>query len=80
MNQLTNIGFMLLFVAMAFIIIGSLNSSNNNESNAKVAVGGFLGPIPFGFMNDKKMFWPLVTIMVFAYVFFLIIRKFMFQS
>ncbi len=30
------------------------------KSNAKVAVGGFIGFIPFGFGNDKSLVWFIV--------------------
>jgi len=35
--------------------------AKEGASNAKIAVGGFIGPIPFGFGNDKNLVW-FVTI------------------
>ena len=31
--------------------------AKEGASNTKVAVGGFIGPIPFGFGNDKNLVW-----------------------
>ncbi len=53
-------GFIIIIIGMAVILIGSLLSS---ESESKVAVGGFVGPIPFGFANDSKMLKLLYAIM-----------------
>jgi uncharacterized membrane protein len=50
-NWLLPIGLILLFVAIAFIAIGSIASSGKAET--KVAVGGVIGFIPFGFANDN---------------------------
>ena len=47
---------------------------NANSKDTKVAVGGFIGFIPFGFTNDKKLLWILVALMAFALVFFFIIN------
>lgn len=55
------VGFLLIVIGMAVIIIGSLLFS---EGEGKVAVGGFIGPIPFGFANDPKMLKILYGIMI----------------
>ncbi|MBI5347282.1 MAG: DUF131 domain-containing protein [Candidatus Aenigmarchaeota archaeon] len=45
---LTGIAFIL--IGFILIVVGSLTTGN-----AKVAVGGFIGPIPFGFGNDPGL-------------------------
>ena len=60
MEQFIWIGILLIFVGFTIILFGALR--NQNDSNTKVAVGGFIGFIPFGFGNDKQMVW-FVTIM-----------------
>ncbi|MFO7872103.1 MAG: DUF131 domain-containing protein [Candidatus Undinarchaeales archaeon] len=55
------IGFILVIIGMAVILIGSLFSS---DGESKVAVGGFIGPIPFGFANDPKMLKLVYGIMI----------------
>ena len=59
--QLVNIGILVIFVGFILVFLGLLNSSKEN-SNTKVAVGGFIGFIPFGFGNDKNLLW-FVTIL-----------------
>ena len=44
----------------------------NNQNNTKVAVGGFIGFIPFGFANDKRLLWALISFMAVALVFFFV--------
>ena len=49
---LTIVGIVLLFIAITFIIMGTLlsgESSQDEDNNIKF--GGFIGPIPFGFAN-----------------------------
>ena len=59
--QLVNIGILVIFVGFILVFLGLLNSSKEN-SDTKVAVGGFIGFIPFGFGNDKNLVW-FVTIL-----------------
>ena len=62
MEQLINIGILLIIIGFAVIFLGMLLGTKDNTSNAKVAIGGFIGPIPFGFGNDKNFVW-FVTIL-----------------
>ena len=64
MEKLILIGTSLLFIGILLIFIGTLFSNGTEKSNVKIAAGGFIGPIPFGFMNDKKMFYVLVALMI----------------
>jgi uncharacterized membrane protein len=73
-NWLLPIGLILLFVAIAFIAIGSIASSGKAET--KVAVGGVIGFIPFGFANDKKMLWFAMIFTAVLFVFFILMRFF----
>ena len=61
-GQLIPIGIIVIFIGIFLVIFGSLKSSDS--SNTKVAVGGFIGFIPFGFANDKRMLWVVVGMMV----------------
>ena len=54
--QLVNIGILVIFIGFMLVFIGLLNSGKESSS-AKVAVGGFIGFIPFGFGNDRNMVW-----------------------
>ena len=70
------IGFVLLFLGIIFIIVSSfLQGDKNTKTN--VAVGGFIGPIPFGFFSNKKMLVPFLIIMTCLVVVYFVLRKYM---
>jgi len=58
--QLLSLGILIILVGFAFVIISSLTGSQKGDT--KIAVGGFIGFIPFGFINDKKMMYVLIAI------------------
>ena len=72
MEKLVNIGLVLMLVSVILIIIGGL-SSNNGES--KVAVGGFMGPIPFGFVNNRRMLIPLIGFLLMGIILWFLLRR-----
>jgi uncharacterized membrane protein len=58
--RLIEIGMAVVFIGMVLIIIGSIIGSflhKPSDGKTKVAVGGLIGPIPFGFANDRPMLW-----------------------
>ena len=55
MEQLISFGVLLIVIGFIVVFFGTLKGSN--DSKTKIAVGGFSGPIPFGFGNDKNMVW-----------------------
>lgn len=72
-EQLISLG--ILFIVIGFIIVffGVFMGAKQGASGAKVAVGGFIGPIPFGFGNDKNMVWfvaMLSLVLFLAWLFF----------
>lgn len=67
MEKLVLIGFVIILIGILFILIGSLTTS---KTSVKYAFGGFIGPIPFGFFNDKKIFYILIGLMVLFLVLF----------
>ena len=68
--QLVNIGILVIFVGFILVFLGLLNSSKES-SNTKVAVGGFIGFIPFGFGNDKNLMWFVTILSAAIFLFFL---------
>ena len=52
-------------------------SAKEGTSKTKVAVGGFIGPIPFGFGNDKQLVW-FIAILSLAVFLVLVIMRFKF--
>lgn len=52
-EQLILVGFLLVFAGMLTIFVGSFLGTE--KADIKTGVGGFVGPIPFGFANDPRM-------------------------
>ncbi len=75
--SLIRTGFFVILIGFILVFFGALSSSNTKDT--KVAVGGFIGFIPFGFANDKRMMWVLVAFMAIALAFFFI-TNFILQS
>ena len=57
MEQLIGIGILLIIIGFIIVFFGTLMGAKEGTSKTKVAVGGFIGFIPFGFGNDKQMVW-----------------------
>lgn len=66
MQYLIPLGIIFLFLGTIFVIMGTFTQAKEpgKESSVKVGVGGFIGPIPFGFANDKKVMYAVVSLMV----------------
>ena len=76
MQRLISIGLILLFLGIILIFIGSIFTAfKTDKSNVKVAAGGFIGFIPFGFFSDKKMFYILIALMIISLIFWYFIIK-----
>lgn len=60
-QKLVLIGIFLIIAGFLLVLFGSLLSAKA-KTEAKVAVVGLLGPIPFGFGTDKKLF--LITLII----------------
>lgn len=74
MEQLINLGAIVILAGFIIVFIGMLQAAKEPGSKTKVAVGGFIGFIPFGFGNDKNFVW-FVTILSFAlFVIWLLFR------
>ena len=69
MPDLTVLGILIIIIGFIIVFFGALNSSK--ESNAKVAVGGFIGFIPFGFGNDKNLVWFVTALSAILFLFWL---------
>lgn len=67
MKDLVSVGIIVILVGFALTFIGALQQSKE-QGTAKVTFGGFIGPIPFGFGNDKNF---LYIAMAIAFLFFL---------
>jgi uncharacterized membrane protein len=68
-NILIVAGILLIFIGIILFIIGTLAES---KGNIKFAIGGFIGPIPFGFANDENMLKIIILVSVFIFVLFIL--------
>ena len=60
-QSLISLGILIIFIGFIIVLIGALTAAPKGET--KVAVGGFVGFIPFGFANDRRLLWALIAIM-----------------
>ena len=83
--SLMQVGTVIVFIGMIVIMIGSLKASKSSQSSgieagsgstAKVAVGGFIGPFPFGFANDRTLMYFLIGLIVFAMIIWFVLINF----
>mgnify|MGYP000073553998 FL=1 len=66
-EALITAGIALIFIGMVLLIAGTLAAG---KSNVKFAVGGFIGPFPFGFANSEEMLRLVLLLTLFALIFF----------
>ena len=57
MEQIISLGILLMVIGFIIVFFGVLKGSKEASSKTKIAFGGFIGPIPFGFGNDKNLVW-----------------------
>ena len=70
LENLALIGVILLIIGIILILVGSL------QGNVKVGVGGFIGPLPFGFANDPRMLQLVIILtIIIAAVFILFLLR-----
>ena len=54
---MTSLGMAIILIGFVIVFFGIFIGSKETNSKTKVAVGGFIGPVPFGFGNDKNLVW-----------------------
>jgi len=72
MKQLIPLGILIIFLGVILVVIGALSQS---KADSKVAVGGFIGFIPFGFANDKRMLYFIIGLSAFLIIFWFILSN-----
>ena len=72
MNQfdLVSLGMMIILAGVIVIAIGTLLNSASEKSEVKFSVFGLVGPIPFGFGNDKTVFISTAVFFLMVLLFF----------
>jgi len=77
MEQLISIGILMIGIGFVIVFFGMFMGAKESTSKTKIAVGGFIGPIPFGFGNDKNFVWfvTILSLVVFLVWVFFIFRR-----
>ena len=73
-QHLITIGIVLIFIGFSLVFIGSLLSSQKSGSKVEWGVGGFIGPIPFGFASSKNMFYITMALIITLFVIFFLLN------
>ncbi len=73
------LGIFLILLGIVIVVVGSFLTASGHGPDAntaggdvKVAVGGFIGPIPFGFSNDRTLLYLAVGLSAFFMVLYVI--------
>ncbi|MCD6496480.1 MAG: hypothetical protein J7K54_04360 [Candidatus Aenigmarchaeota archaeon] len=64
-------GFVLVFIGMIVMVVGSMlgeRGKAHTGSGGGFAVGGFIGPIPFGWATQKPLLYAVIVISVLFYI------------
>ena len=75
-DPLIIIGLAIVFLGIGFVIAGSLSGAKEQDVQAKFAVGGFFGPIPFGFFSDRRMIVPFLAMLLLFVVLYFLLQKY----
>jgi uncharacterized membrane protein len=68
-------GITLIIIGFIIITAGILISLTKEKSKTNFAIGGFIGPIPFGFFSDKKMFFVWLLILTIFLIIWVLFRR-----
>lgn len=70
MDSVVIAGISLIIIGFVVIALASFGS------DAKIGVGGFIGPIPFGWANDTETLeWIMVATIIIAVVFLILVLR-----
>lgn len=68
MEQLIVMGILIILIGFIVVFFGMLKGIKDASSATKVALGGFIGPIPFGFGSDKTLVWFTAVLSLIAFL------------
>ena len=74
-GQLASIGFVVVLIGIALIIVGSVISATKSKTKTYFGFGGFIGPIPFGFANKKEILYLIIAVSVIMIIAFLVLGR-----
>ena len=72
MEQLISLGILLILIGIIIVFFGVLKGNKEGSSATKIAFGGFIGPIPFGFGNDKNLVWFVTVLSLVIFIIWLL--------
>lgn len=76
-EYLIPVGILLILLGFIIVFIGTaMQAGKAPEAKTKthVGVGGFIGPIPFGFATSKTMLYVMIGAAVFFFILWIILR------
>ncbi|MFH1408711.1 MAG: DUF131 domain-containing protein [Nanoarchaeota archaeon] len=73
LEKLHSIGLGIIVLGV-FVMILAVLFSGGNKADTKAAVVGFIGPIPFGFGNDKAIMFAAIAVTVLFFIGWLIVQ------
>ena len=74
MEQLISLGILIMVIGFTIVFLGIFMGAKEGTSKTKVAVGGFIGFIPFGFGNDKNLVWFVTILSLVLFLVWLIVN------
>ncbi len=73
------LGMALVLIGIFLLIIGSFVGTKG-ESKAEWSIGGFIGPVPFGFASNRNMLYLTIAICLAVLIFYLLNLKIGFNN
>ncbi len=75
-ERMVLLGFALVFVGIIVIMLGSvLGAKGKSGGSSGFAVGGFIGPIPFGWATDKPLLYAVIALSVIMFLIFMVMGR-----
>ncbi len=74
-EKLIVIGIVLILAGILLLIIGSIIGLTKSNGKTDIAIGGFIGPVPFGFFTEKGMFWIWLAVLAVFIILWFLLRK-----
>ena len=74
MEHLISLGVLLIVIGFIIVFLGMFFGAKDSASKTKVAVGGFIGFIPFGWSNDKRLLYIILAVSLAMFIFWAVLQ------
>lgn len=74
-QHLVSGGIILILIGFVLVFIGSLVGAQG-RGEARWGVGGFIGPLPFGFASEKNMLYVVIGLSLAILILFVLLNFF----